>query len=45
MPSYMYVTFVKTTNEAKTLKNQLEVLFMWASPFLAALVKKKMMNT
>ena len=41
MPSYMHVTFVKTTNEAKTIQNQSQVLFMQALPLLAALIKEK----
>ena len=41
MLSHMHVTFVQTKNDATMLKNQLLVLFMWASPLLTALVKEK----
>ena len=41
MPSHMHITFIKPTNEAKTLKNQLQALFMQTSPLLAMLIKEK----
>ena len=41
MPSHMHITFIKTTNEAKPLENQLQALCMWAMPLLAMLITEK----
>jgi hypothetical protein len=40
-PRSMNISYIETTNELKTLHNQLLVLFMQASPLLGSLVKQE----